>query len=298
VIHPEGLPAALTMLNRTLVMGILNVTPDSFSDGGLYLDHDAAVEHGLEMVRDGADLVDVGGESTRPGAEPVEVAEEARRVVGVVRDLVAEGVHVSIDTRHAEVARECMEAGAVLVNDVSSGRGDPAMWPLVASSSAPYVLMHNRGDGASRDDLSGYSDVVSEVAAELDVRGAEAVDSGIAWGRLILDPGIGFAKKAEHNWPLVDERALSALVRGGAAGRRPVLLGASRKRFLGTQADGRPDPDDSMRHRDELTVGITTSAAHAGVWCVRVHDVAPNADAVRQAGALASFGRHRDEEGG
>jgi dihydropteroate synthase len=296
VIHPQGLPAALRALNRTLVMGILNVTPDSFSDGGLYLDHDAAVAHGLEMVRDGADLVDVGGESTRPGAEPVDVAEEARRVVDVVRDLVAQGVQVSIDTRHAVVARECVEVGAVLVNDVSSGRGDTAMWPFIAASGVPYVLMHNRGHGASRDDLASYADVVEDVAHELDDRTSEAVRAGIASDRLILDPGIGFAKRSEHNWPLVDESALAALVRGGRADRRPVLLGASRKRFLGTRSDGSLHPDDSMRHRDELTVGITTAAARAGVWCVRVHDVAPNAAAVRAVVAVAGSSGARDEE--
>jgi len=285
--HPAGLPPALADLGRTLVMGILNVTPDSFSDGGLYLDHDAAVAHGLEMVSEGADLIDVGGESTRPGADPVDIAEETRRVLDVVRDLVTAGALVSIDTRHAVVARACVDAGAVLVNDVSAGRGDPTMWQYIKSATTPYVVMHNRGHGTSRDDLARYSNVVDDVLTEIDVWVAEVVKAGVAAARLIVDPGIGFAKRAEHNWPLVEESALAALVHGGLdsssnTSARPVLLGASRKRFLGSMPDGSMRTDDSMQNRDALTVEITQRAVRAGVWCVRVHDVAPNARAVRE----------------
>jgi dihydropteroate synthase len=268
-----------------LVMGILNVTPDSFSDGGLYLHHDAAVEHGLEMVRDGADLVDVGGESTRPGAAPVDAAEESRRVLEVVRDLVAEGVKVSIDTRHAVIAQACVEAGAVLVNDVSAGRGDELMWPVVAELSVPYVVMHNRGSGSSRDDLARYDDVRRDVARELGERVTEAERAGIERARLVVDPGIGFAKRAEHNWPLVDAEGLSSLVAAVGMAERPplpVLLGVSRKRFLATRPDGSARQDDHMHSRDELTTAITRTAAMAGVWCVRVHDVAGSAGVVAE----------------
>jgi len=283
--HPAGLPSALVALDRTLVMGILNVTPDSFSDGGLYLDHDAAVEHGLEMVRAGADLVDVGGESTRPGAAPVDAVEESRRVLGVVRDLVAEGVHVSIDTRHAEIAQMCIEVGAVLVNDVSAGRGDDRMWETVADLAVPYVVMHNRGTGSSRDDLARYDDVRRDVVHELAERVAEAEQAGIERARLVVDPGIGFAKRAEHNWPLVDADGLSTLVAAeGVAGQfpLPVLLGVSRKRFLATRPGGSARQDDDMHSRDALTTAITRTAAKARVWCVRVHDVAGSADAVTE----------------
>jgi dihydropteroate synthase len=261
-------------------MGILNVTPDSFSDGGRYLDHDDAVAHGLAMVRDGADLVDVGGESTRPGATPVPSDEEQRRVVAVVRDLVAEGVHVSIDTRHADVARACVDVGAVIVNDVSGGRGDAAMWPYIAESGVTYVLMHNRGDGIARPDLA-QGTAPEIVWSELDQRSDEAARAGIRPERIVLDPGIGFAKDAVGNWRLVDHAVLGDAVHR----RRPVLLGVSRKRFLGTHPDGTPRIDDSMEQRDRLTVQLTERAARHGIWCVRVHDVAPNAEVVRRVRA-------------
>jgi dihydropteroate synthase len=280
--HPAGLPADLTVLDRTLVMGILNVTPDSFSDGGLYFDHDAAVAHGFAMAGAGADLIDVGGESTRPGAVPVPTLEEQRRVVEVVRELAAEGVHVSVDTRHADVARACVDAGAIVVNDVSAGRGDDAMWPFIAASNVPYVLMHNRGDGPSRDDLADYSSQ-AQVWDELHRRAEQALQSGVADEALVLDPGIGFAKDAAMNWALIEQ--LDTAPGWGEA--RPVLLGVSRKRFLATEPDGRPRDGDSMAQRDRLTLQITERAARAGVWCVRVHDVAPNAEAVRRIGATA-----------
>lgn len=314
--HPAGLPAALSVLDRTLVMGILNVTPDSFSDGGLFLDHDAAVAHGLAMAEAGADLIDVGGESTRPGAVPVPSDEEQRRVVEVVRDLAAESVHVSIDTRHASVARACVDAGAVLVNDVSGGRGDEEMWPFIAASRIPYVLMHNRGDGIARPDLADYSEYRATwssyeeakangfvdppawhpstgVWVELDERLEDAERAGVREDRVVVDPGIGFAKDAVMNWALVDDEALAAMADrfrmplgnrnvGEHLKGRPALLGVSRKRFLGTHPDGRPRDDDSLDQRDRLTVQITERAARSGIWCVRVHDVAPNVEAVRR----------------
>jgi dihydropteroate synthase len=319
--HPAGLPADLAVLDRTLVMGILNVTPDSFSDGGLYFDHDAAVAHGLAMAEAGADLVDVGGESTRPGAVPVPSREERRRVVEVVRALASEGVYVSIDTRHADVAEDCVVAGAVLVNDVSAGRGDGAMWPFIAETGVPYVLMHNRGDGVARPDLSDYSEyratwssyeeakangfvdppawhASTGVWRELDQRLLDAERAGVREDRVVVDPGIGFAKDAPMNWALVDDEALAAMadcfwspLRTQGLGEyikgRPALLGVSRKRFLATHPDGTPRDDDSMEQRDRVTLEITERAARHGVWCVRVHDVAPNAEAVRRVGATA-----------
>jgi dihydropteroate synthase len=294
--HPAGLPADLAVLDRTLVMGILNVTPDSFSDGGLYFDHADAVAHGLAMVDAGADLIDVGGESTRPGARPVDSDEERDRVLGVVRDLVAQGVLVSIDTRHADVARACVEAGAVLVNDVSAGRGDPAMWPFVSAAKVPYVLMHNRGEGIARPDLAGYGSSESGGASsgstpvwqELAERCGEALAAGISPDHLIVDPGIGFAKDARLSWLLAAEdprTSWASLAAEPAAA--PVLLGVSRKRFLATHSDGSAREDDSMAQRDRLTLQITERAASRGVWCVRVHDVAPNAEAVRRVAATA-----------
>jgi dihydropteroate synthase len=288
--HPAGLPEDLAALDRTLVMGILNVTPDSFSDGGRYTERESAVRHGLAMVEAGADLVDVGGESTRPGAEPVSPEVEVVRVLGVVEDLVAEGVHVSIDTRHADVARACVDAGAVIVNDVSAGRGDEAMWPFVASSGVPYVLMHNRGDGIARPDLADYGapndsrSLPSSVPVwqELDERCEEAYYAGLRPEQLAIDPGVGFAKDAAMSWVLALENPFDTWAHQVVPHLvAPVLLGVSRKRFLATHPDGRPRDGDSMEQRDRLTVELTERAARHGVWCVRVHDVAPNAAVVR-----------------
>jgi dihydropteroate synthase len=289
VIHPAGLPDALTSIDRTLVMGILNVTPDSFSDGGRYLDHDAAVAHGLAMVRDGADVVDVGGESTRPGAVPVPSDEEQRRVIEVVRELATEGAYVSIDTRHADVARAAIDAGAVIVNDVSAGRGDQGMWPFIAEAEVAYVLMHNRGDGIAGTASASYpgeewpGSMTRAVWNELDDRFEAAMAAGIRRERLIADPGIGFAKDAAMNWALATEDPHDAWATADLkAVGGPVLLGVSRKRFLATMPGGAPRVDDSMDQRDRLTVELTERAAQHGLWCVRVHDVAPNAEAVRR----------------
>ena len=270
--HPEGLPAELSQLTRTLVVGVLNVTPDSFSDGGDYLDPQQAIEHGLELASQGADIVDVGGESTRPGATAIDGATELSRVIDVVTGLTSEGITVSIDTRRSQVAERALEAGAVLVNDVSGGRGDEAMWPLMASVRAPYVLMHNRGEGASQDSLANYGDVLDEVKRELLEQVESAMAAGVDASRIVLDPGIGFAKRAEHNWPLVHQSALDDMASWGF----PVLLGASRKRFLGVHETGEPRIDDSMDTRDALTVELTRRALRAGLWAVRVHLVEAN----------------------
>ncbi len=266
----------LPQLGRCAVLGVLNVTPDSFSDGGQFLDHDDAVRHGLALRAAGADLVDVGGESTRPGAERIDAATETARVLPVVTDLVAHGVPVSIDTTRAAVAAAAIEAGAVLVNDVSGGMGDPDMATVVATARVPWVLMHSRGAANTH---AGYEDVLGEVRAELVARVDAAVLAGVNPALLLLDPGLGFAKNAAHNWALL--RRLDVLIALGF----PVLVGASRKRFLGqllAEADGTPRPPAG---RDLATAVITGLAADRGAWGVRVHDVAASMDAVAVATA-------------
>jgi dihydropteroate synthase len=276
-----GLPASLerTATERCLVMGVVNVTPDSFSDGGLWLDPDAAVRHGLDLVAEGADLVDVGGESTRPGAGRPARDEELRRVLPVVRALAAEGVPVSIDTMRSEVAQAALEAGALVVNDVSGGLADEAMAQVVAAARVPFVVMHWRGPSATMSSLASYGDVVVDVVAELRARLDALVAAGVDADQVVLDPGLGFAKDAGHNWAL-----LGRLDELHALGR-PVLVGASRKRFLGSLlADdaGEPRP---VEQREAATTATTVLAAQAGAWCVRVHDVRPSADAVRVVAA-------------
>ncbi len=266
-------------------MAVLNVTPDSFSDGGEFLDPERAVERALHQVRLGADLIDVGGESTRPGAERIPVAVELERVLPVVEMLVGEAVAVSIDTMRAEVARAAVDAGAVLVNDVSGGLGDEAMLPFVAESGHPVVLMHWRGHSREMQRHATYpTGVTREVVDELEHRLEAAVAAGVAPDRVVLDPGLGFAKNAEHNWSLL------AALDGLAALGQPLLVGASRKRFLGEllAVDGEPRP---VEQRDDATVAITTLAAAAGAWCVRVHDARGNVDAVRVAEAWTSEDR-------
>ncbi|MER6318699.1 dihydropteroate synthase [Streptomyces sp. NPDC001581] len=272
-------------------MGVVNVTPDSFSDGGRWFDTAAAVKRGLSLVADGADLVDVGGESTRPGAARVEEREELRRVVPVVRGLVAEGVLVSVDTMRAAVARRAVEAGAVLVNDVSGGLADPATIPAVAACGVPFVLMHWRGFSHDMNSRAVYGDVVAEVVTELRDRIDAAVAAGIAPERLVVDPGLGFAKEARHDLALVagmaDLRALG----------RPVLVAGSRKRFLGhvlADADGTPPP---APHRDAATAALSAIAAHQGAWAVRVHNVRATADAVRVARAVTPPTRTSPDKG-
>ncbi|ALL78463.1 MULTISPECIES: dihydropteroate synthase [unclassified Pseudonocardia] len=260
-------------------MGILNVTPDSFSDGGRYLDRSHAIAHGVAMRDAGADLVDVGGESTRPGAERVDAVTERDRVVPVVRELTGAGVRVSVDTTRSEVAAACVDAGAVMVNDVSGGLADPRMAAVVAETRVPWVLMHWRGHSAGMQQLAGYEDVIGEVRAELVARVDHAVMAGVDPDRILLDPGLGFAKTAAHNWALL--RRIDVLIDLGF----PVLVGASRKRFLGdllATGDGTPRPPAG---RDTATAAISALAANAGAWGVRVHDVESTMDAVAVAAA-------------
>ena len=277
--EPAGLPDHLRQLGRTLVMGVLNVTPDSFSDGGKFLALEDAVARGRVLAADGADIVDVGGESTRPGADRVPVEEEQARVLPVVRALVASGISVSIDTMRAETAEAAVDAGAVLVNDVSGGLADPRMLETAARLRVPFVAMHWRGPSAEMEALAVYDDVVRDVRCELSARLDAAVAAGLDPALVVLDPGLGFAKLAHHNWLL-----LAHLHELDALGR-PLLIGASRKRFLGSvlvDAAGAERPVDG---RDAATDAVSALAARKGVWCVRVHDVAGSLDAVRVAAA-------------
>ncbi|MDP9864375.1 MULTISPECIES: dihydropteroate synthase [Streptosporangium] len=265
---------------RCLVMGVVNVTPDSFSDGGRWFDPAAAVRHGLELVEQGADIVDVGGESTRPGAARVSLEEELARVEPVIRELSRAGVTVSVDTMRAEVAQAAVDAGARLVNDVSGGLADPAMPRVVAASGVPYVVMHWRGHSHTMNSRAVYDDVVTEVREELSKRIASVLAEGVADSQIVIDPGLGFSKNPEHNWAL-----LAGVDRLAELGH-PLLIGASRKRFLGrllADPDGTPRP---FSRSDDATLAVTALVAQAGAWCVRVHDVRPNADAVRVAAAV------------
>lgn len=256
-------------------MGVLNVTPDSFSDGGRYADLEAAVAHAIQMRADGADLVDVGGESTRPGAGRVDAATEQARVLPVIRELGSARVPMSIDTTRAAVADAALDAGVTVVNDVSGGLADPAMAGVVAEAGCPWVLMHWRGHSERMRDLAVYSDVVKEVCTELRDRVDSAVAGGVDPGRIILDPGLGFAKAAEHNWQLTVH--LDQLLALG----HPVLVGASRKSYLGSLLagpDGAPRPVDG---REAATLATTVLAVAAGVWGVRVHAVRDTVDAIK-----------------
>lgn len=253
---------------RTLVMGILNVTPDSFSDGGLWDTPQAALDHARAMVAEGADLIDVGGESTRPHSERIGPEREWRRIGAVVRALAEEGVVVSVDTLHAATARRAAEAGAAIVNDVSGGLFDPDMIPAVAASPCAFICQHWRGfPGSEREDFR-YRDVVGDVLAETGRQIEAAVEGGIDSDRIVFDPGLGFSLRPAQSWELV--RNVGKLVRGGY----PVLVGASRKRFLALA----PEQD-----KDAATVAITRHCARAGVWAVRVHAVRANARAVRHS---------------
>ncbi|GAA2943059.1 dihydropteroate synthase [Streptomyces enissocaesilis] len=275
----DGLPE----WDRCAVMGVVNVTPDSFSDGGRWFDTTAAVKRGLTLVAEGADLIDVGGESTRPGASRVDADEELKRVIPVVRGLASEGVTVSVDTMRAAVAEQAVAAGAALVNDVSGGLADPAMIPAVAAAGAPFVVMHWRGFSEQMNSRAVYADVVGEVVSELHARVEAVIAGGIAPERIVVDPGLGFAKQAEHDLALVahlaDLRALG----------HPLLVAASRKRFLGRvlaaeAGEGAAPPP--ARERDAATAAVSAIAAHEGAWAVRVHEVRATADAVRVARAV------------
>ncbi|MEP7368920.1 MAG: dihydropteroate synthase [Dermatophilaceae bacterium] len=264
----------------TLVMGVVNVTPDSFSDGGMWFTPDAAVDHGLELLEQGADILDVGGESTRPGADRVSEEEELGRVIPVVRELSRGGARISVDTMRASVAQRALEAGASIVNDVSGGLADPDMARVVAAAQVPFVVMHWRGHSHSMQDRASYVDVVAEVCRELGERVTDLCARGVGLDQLILDPGFGFAKLPAHNWSLLAH--LDALASLG----QPVLIGTSRKSFLGRLgvpegAEARPPAE-----RDVATAATTVIAGLAQVWGVRVHDVASSVDALRVVAAM------------
>ena len=273
---PENL-AAPARAGRALVMGVVNVTPDSFSDGGRWITTDLAVAHGRQLIAQGADLLDVGGESTRPGARRVDLAEEQNRVLPVIRELAAAGVVVSVDTIHAATAAAAIEAGAVIVNDVSGGLADPAMAGVLADAGVVYICQHWRGDPRTMDGLTDYGgDVLAGVEAELRARLDGLADAGLADEQVVIDPGLGFAKTHEQSW-----RLLAATARLREDLRRPVLIGASRKRFLALAL-----PDDVAADplaRDAATAATTALAAAAGAWAVRVHEVPASRDAVRTA---------------
>lgn len=257
-----------------VVMGVLNVTPDSFSDGGRYADLDAAVGHGVRLRAEGAHLVDVGGESTRPGADRVDAETEVARVVPVLRELAAAGVPTSIDTSRARVAEAALAAGAAVVNDVSGGLADPDMARVVREAGCPWVLMHWRGHSRGMRELASYTDVVADVRAELGQRVDEAMRAGVAADRIVIDPGLGFAKTATHNWEL--SARLTELLELGF----PLLFGSSRKSYLGrllAGPDGTPRPTDG---REAATIATSVLAVASGAWGVRVHDVRGTVDAL------------------
>jgi dihydropteroate synthase len=256
------------MANRPVVFGVLNVTPDSFSDGGLWDSPDSALEHARAMVAEGADVIDVGGESTRPGAARIDDGEERQRVEPIIRALVSEGISVSLDTMRADTARLGINLGVDFINDVSGGLSDPAMLGVVAESDVSYIAMHWRGESDVMDGNASYGDVTRDVLTELRARIDAALGAGVAPGRLWIDPGLGFAKTPDHNWQLL--RDLNQFVALGY----PVLVGASRKRFLSPFGEAPTD-------RDQATAIISVLSAEAGVAAVRVHDVARTTEALR-----------------
>ena len=263
-----------------LVMGVVNVTPDSFSDGGEWFEPEAAVAHGRDLLAEGADILDIGGESTRPGAERPSVQEELRRVLPVVSELAAMGATVSVDTMRAEVAVRAVEAGAAIINDVSGGLADPEMAPAAAEAGVPFIAMHWRGHSRDMQDKAVYADVAAEVCAELTVRTEQLRGQGIATENLVLDPGFGFSKLAAHNWSLL--RHLDQVVGLGY----PVLVGTSRKAFLGRLGLPEGAAPRPPLERDAATAATSFHAALAGVWAVRVHQVPSTIDALRVAAAL------------
>lgn len=287
-----ALPAPLRTPPRTLVMGVVNVTPDSFSDGGRWFDPAAAVDRGLALLADGADLLDVGGESTRPGAARVPLDEELARVLPVVERLVAHGAVVSVDTTRSAVAERAVERGAVLVNDVSGGMADPDMAAVVARTGAAYVAMHWRGHADVMDAHDRYDDVVADVRRELAARVAALRAAGVRDEQVVLDPGLGFAKTGESNWPLLAN--LPQLVADGF----PVLVGASRKRFLGHLLAGPDGTPAAPADRDDATAAVSALAAASGAWAVRVHEVAASAAAVRVAARWRDARQPTEQHGG
>jgi len=284
LVHRTLCVPGLVDRDRPIVMGVVNVTPDSFSDGGHYLAADAAIAHGHALLADGADVLDVGGESTRPGATRPLVSEELNRVLPVIRELAAAGAVVSVDTMRSEVAQAALEAGARIINDVSGGLADPHILAVAAAADAAYIAMHWRGHSTVMADRAKYDDVVAEVRAELQTRADAALAAGIAPDHLAIDPGLGFAKTADHNWSILAD--IEAFDLGF-----PILLGASRKSFLGAllaDSDGVPRAVDE---RENASVALATLAALAGVWGVRVHDVTAHRDALRVVARLRAAGR-------
>lgn len=273
--------------DRTVVMGILNCTPDSFSDGGEYDSTETAIAHGLRMFYGGADIIDVGGESTRPGAAYVDEAEEQARILPVISTLAKAGALVSVDTRHASTAALALDAGAGLINDVSGANVHPDMIALIAERQAPYVLMHSRGDSRSMDSLTEYTDVVDEVVAELAEVREKFYAAGVKGENLILDPGIGFSKNADQNWEL-----LANLDQVAAMGNK-ILVGTSRKRFLGSLLNS-AGKAAAPKERDDATSATTAIAAAQGIWGVRVHDVDASLDAAKVAARLVQGKKNRE----
>ena len=250
-----------------LIMGILNVTPDSFADGGRHNDFESAVTRGLEMIAEGVDIIDIGGESTRPGADRVSEVEELERTIPVITELVKHGARISIDTMRANTAEAAINAGASIINDVSGGLADPEMLQTAARLQVPYIAMHWRGQSKEMNSKAIYKDVVIDVISELQERITAALDAGIEANNLIIDPGLGFAKDADHNWKIID--FIDSFVELGY----PVLIGASRKRFLG---------GDSPDEREQATIDLTKRLATTGVWAVRVHSVKPHKEVLEQ----------------
>jgi dihydropteroate synthase len=251
-----------------LVMGILNLTPDSFADGGRHNSFDAGVARGLEMIAEGVDIIDIGGESTRPGADRISAEEEQARVMPVIAELAKSGARISIDTMRAETAEKAVQAGAAIINDVSGGLSDPAMFATVKKLGVPYILMHWRGDSKEMNSRAIYTDVVNDVISEINSQLDAALDAGINKSQIIIDPGLGFAKDAEHNWEIL--RNLKQFTSMGY----PVLIGASRKRFLGGD-----NPDE----REAATIELTKTLVPQGIWGVRVHSVKPHVDVIAGA---------------
>ena len=271
--QPAGLSPTFAKLNRFLVVGVLNVTPDSFSDGGLFSDTNAAVKYAQDLIQNGADLIDVGGESTRPGASRITTLEEQKRVIPVIKELTSLGIITSIDTMSSETALVAVNAGAQMVNDVSGGLADENMHKCVADINVPYVLMHWRGHSTVMDNLATYSDVVTEVVNEIQIQVDNAIKSGIDRNKIVIDPGLGFAKNPEQNWEILKKfNELHQL-------NLPIYIGASRKRFLTDFAipRGSLEPKD----RDIATSIISSYVSLNGAWAVRVHDVLANSAAVK-----------------
>lgn len=273
--HPAPLPTSVSSLDRALVMGIVNVTPDSFSDGGQWFSQEAAVAHAHELLAQGADILDIGGESTRPGAPRVDEAEELRRVIPVIRELSSSGATLSVDTTRASVAEAAIAAGAHIINDVSGGLADPRMDWVAADSGAVFVAMHWRGHATEMDDLENYTDIVADVTAELLQRVDTLVSAGVHESQIVLDPGLGFAKSGANNWPVLAQTSHFASL------GFPILIGASRKRFLGQLlADTQGEPA-APQDRDVATAAVTALSVVNGAWAVRVHDVPTSVDALK-----------------